>query len=423
MRNSWKRTSAFVLAFTLVAAPLSINQGIFKGVTGLVAHAEDNVTITYTLGDSEGDGWGNNAIHVYAVVDSTEVYAGTIALANGASGNDSIVLEKGVEYEFKWDKDSDANECSFTFTDENGNAFFGRKAGECANDEDGAVIKQFTAGETSPKIANASVTLNDAMGLNFYVDNIASAEGYTVKLEGKCLENEQELALTQKGDKFFVTANVYAKDVNEKITATLYKGETAIGNPLSYSVADYLSSASTSVTDKKSLILIKATKAFGAAAADYFYDGDHGFTAAYNDGLSEAGMNDLQITAAAKADDFKLAAENAKVSLVLNSLTSVRLYVKDFAADQFDDSHDAKSIASSSDKAEAGYPSYFEVKDLIPQNYGKTYTLTLNSTEYKFSPMTWANRVLSNGSASDKNVNMAKATTAFYLAAKNYVAE
>ncbi|MBP5379749.1 MAG: hypothetical protein J6Y64_09450, partial [Ruminococcus sp.] len=169
--------------------------------------------------------------------------------------------------------------------------------------------------------------------------------------------------------------------------------------------------------------LVTATQAFGAAAADYFYAEDHGFTAAYNNALEKANTTDDQIIAAAKADDFKLAAENAKVSLVLNSLTSVRLYVKDFAADQFDDSHDAKSIASSSDKAEAGYPSYFEVKDLIPQNYGKTYTLTLNSTEYKFSPMTWANRVLSNGSASDKNVNMAKATTAFYLAAKNYVAE
>ena len=177
------------------------------------------------------------------------------------------------------------------------------------------------------------------------------------------------------------------------------------------------------MTDAKALALVTATQAFGAAAADYFYAEDHGFTAAYNNALEKANTTDDQIIAAAKADDFKLAAENAKVSLVLNALTSVRLYVKDFAADQFDDSHDAKSIASSSDKAEAGYPSYFEVKDLIPQNYGKTYTLTLNSTEYKFSPMTWANRVLNNGSASDKNINMAKATTAFYLAAKNYVAE
>ena len=191
MRNSWKRTSAFVLAFTLVAAPLSINQGIFKGGIGIVANAAEELTFTYTLGDSSDDQWNDAYIHIY---DEEDNWVTSITMVDADTNSDSFNLKKGVNYKFVWESGSYPEECSFTITDENGNAFFGRKPGECANDEDGAVIKQFTAGETSPKIANASVTLNDAMGLNFYVDNIASADGYTVKLEGKCLESEQKIA-------------------------------------------------------------------------------------------------------------------------------------------------------------------------------------------------------------------------------------
>ena len=51
MRNSWKKTAAFVLAFTLVAAPLTQTAGkggLFGGTT-IIAHAADEVSENISL--------------------------------------------------------------------------------------------------------------------------------------------------------------------------------------------------------------------------------------------------------------------------------------------------------------------------------------------------------------------------------------
>ena len=63
MRNSWKKTAAFVLAFTLVAAPLTQtgSKGGLFGATGIVAHAAaytitlpnaENGSVSATVGES-----------------------------------------------------------------------------------------------------------------------------------------------------------------------------------------------------------------------------------------------------------------------------------------------------------------------------------------------------------------------------------
>ena len=46
MRNSWKKTATFVLAFTLVAAPMTQTAGKsgLLGSSGIVAHAEEIYT-------------------------------------------------------------------------------------------------------------------------------------------------------------------------------------------------------------------------------------------------------------------------------------------------------------------------------------------------------------------------------------------
>ena len=51
MKNSWKKTAAFVLAFTLVAAPLTQTagkDGLFGGTT-IIAHAADEVSENISL--------------------------------------------------------------------------------------------------------------------------------------------------------------------------------------------------------------------------------------------------------------------------------------------------------------------------------------------------------------------------------------
>ena len=48
-RNTWKKTIAFVMAFTLVAGTMPVNVGGFlTGGTAIVARAEDAHQFTYT---------------------------------------------------------------------------------------------------------------------------------------------------------------------------------------------------------------------------------------------------------------------------------------------------------------------------------------------------------------------------------------
>ena len=81
MRNSWKKTAAFVLAFTLVAAPLTqtAGKGGLLGSSGIVAHAEE----IYTTGS----------------VDSSSLQVGDI-VKKGVTIN--LTEDKGIQ-DVQWD--------------------------------------------------------------------------------------------------------------------------------------------------------------------------------------------------------------------------------------------------------------------------------------------------------------------------------
>lgn len=68
---------------------------------------KDGITINMT--DSYGDGWGANAIEIYA----DGVLVGTASLASGNEGTFFLAVDKQKEYTFRWVKGYSTYECGF----------------------------------------------------------------------------------------------------------------------------------------------------------------------------------------------------------------------------------------------------------------------------------------------------------------------
>ena len=277
-------------------------------------------------------------------------------------------------------------------------------------------------------INNISLTLSDTLGLNFYLNESIpayEAADYKVLLTGNCLENGQMVEFTEKNGKYCVTAHVYAKDLNEKIVAEVVKNDKVIYTSEPYSVYDYLESALKNVTEPEALALIKATKVFGSASADYFYEGDHGFAESLEAYLKQTDISEDDLIRLGMLDQYapNFDSNEAKISLVLDSRTAIRLYIKGVAAK----TKSGSLISEASTKAnKTTYPSYFEITELTPDQLAKNYTITLKDKNYSLSALSWVYRVMNNyirdeDSVSDKNLKMAKAITAYYIAANEYV--
>ena len=254
------------------------------------------------------------------------------------------------------------------------------------------------------KFTHTSVTLADELALNFYIDgiaNITEASEYTVNFTGACVDESSELEYNTTEGKYFATTRVYAKDIDKNISAALCKDGQTIATFENYSILKYLEQARDNSTDEKEISLIDATKNFGNASAEYFYGTGSGYT---EDFESYSPYSHASLY----APDFT--SDKAVISLVLDSSTSARLYVKG------DDTGTESTISST----KADYPTYHEITGLLPQNLADEQTITVGGTDYTFSALSWCNRVLTNGSASQKNINMAKAIMAYYEAAKNY---
>lgn len=252
------------------------------------------------------------------------------------------------------------------------------------------------------QFSNASVTLGDDLALNFYVDGIANdteATEYTVNFTGACVDESSALTYNATEGKYYATTHVYAKDIYKNITATLCKGSDTVDTLEDYSISQYLAVAAGESPDAETDALIDATTKFGYASAEYFYGDDYGVTATFAD---------YDPVVADYAPNFT--SDDALLSLVLDSKTAARLYVKG----------DTTGAESNFSSTKADYPTYHEVTGLLPQNLADEQTITVGGTDYKFSALSWCSRVLTNGSATEKNVNMAKAIVAYYTAAKNY---
>lgn len=294
--------------------------------------------------------------------------------------------------------------------------------------------------EFVPCISNVSVTLKDDLGLNFIVGNVTdnNKDNLRIKLTGNCNEDGMVLPLTVKqiGDQtvYCVTANVTANHMHEEITAELYyvdgENETLIGTK-KYSVYNYLKTQydellkldSMSNQQRDLSILLSRTMTYGNVAEFYFNNAEKNFSILDSDNystfniitlLQELGVNNLK-----KGLPPETVNDEAKVSLVLDSKMSARLYIKGLTAGVQDDSGEYTSVAGT--KGGTDYPAYFEIQNIKVTELTNKITITYNDENYTFSPLTWAYRVLLNEKSTEKNVYMAKALALYADAAADYV--
>lgn len=259
--------------------------------------------------------------------------------------------------------------------------------------------------EDDVKFSSASVTLADDLALNFYVDNVLpeDANDYTVNFTGDCVDKSSTLTYNVTEEKYYATTRIYAKDINKDITATLCNGDDEI-ETFEYSISKYLSSDAFSGADDKTSAIIVATKNFGNAAAEFFYGDDYGMTST---------LANYTPDVSAYAPTFTR--DDALLSLVLDSKTSARLYVKG----------DPTGTGNTTTSIKEEYPTYYEVPGLLPQDLAGEHTIAVDGVDYTFSALSWCNLVLTKyyadpASISIKYVNMAKAIVAYYKAAAYY---
>ena len=479
MRNSWKKTAAFLLAFTLAAVPLSqtgAKDGLFGG-RSIVAHAEVDISGNYIVVSSNDSGTlssdmtctdlsvYNNATltinkgitltlninNFFDLFDSSKIelhgeLAGSVSGEENTWGWDSYInvyLSDGAKYTvtglscedgdnylryYGYDAATDGNGTvgvkngdtavtsesigyktttyTYTATPASGYKFKNWTKGAggevigtdasidvtCEQNGQYQVYANFEEDVVDPTMTSASVTLNDGFGLNFYVDNITDATGYTVMFDGVCDENGTEAALTEKDGKFFATANVNAKDIKENIAATLYKDGVATDVTLTSSVDAYLTAALADTSfDDKTKALLEATQLYGCTADNYFNNAENDFNQMFGDFLTYAGLESDQ-TPLYAAINNAVANDNVndeKVSLVLNSKVKLRIY-------------------SDNGTNENNYGKYSEITGLTPLTMGQNQTVGGCSV----SGYTWVDRVLEKNEI-DKNYYMAMALASY----------
>ena len=419
MKHTWKKAAAGLMAMALVvgAAPANVGTGGLFGGTSITAYADETETLLITI-TATGKEQASFSTDNVANVSFSYSAQGSSAYMNNGKTNwgwwgygwtatvtpaEGYTITKCVFYDDKNRTATDSEDPFVVETTEEDKTPQVNGTPILANTSKGITKIEVYGYATpaAPTFSNASVSLSDDLALNFYVDGVDSttASDYTVNFTGACVDESSALTYNATEGKYYATTHVYAKDIDKDVTATLCKGSETVDTVEDYSISQYLSSDAFSGADEKTSALITATKDFGNASSVYFY----GTGSGYSDGFVSYAPD-----TSAYAPNFD--SDAAKLSLVLDSKTAARLYVKG------DDTGTESTISST----KADYPTYHEITGLLPQNLADEQTITVGGTDYTFSALSWCNRVLTNGSASQKNINMAKAIMAYYEAAKNY---
>ena len=249
-------------------------------------------------------------------------------------------------------------------------------------------------------ITSVSLTLSDSLGLNFYVGsaNDDNAKNYKIVFSGKCAEKGKELTLVKKDGAYSVTANVSANNMGETITASVYykdgSGYKLIGTK-SYSVNVYLNAINTNESNLQNLV--NTIKLYGKVSKAYFSERR----------IPAVSDNAAEINAMANiAPSFS--SDDAKLTLVLNSKLAARLYIPGLSAGEKDDKNKYTAVEGYNGEA------CFEYKEITPTQLVRQYSITYDGKEYRFIPLTWAYRVVTNASSSKSNKAMANILYEYY---------
>ena len=435
---SLKKASAFFMSMALVAGAMPANAGgLFKSDSGIVAYAATEakapaVGTLYKVGDTitvTGETW-------FLIDDDAN------------SGYPKTMLNSDITITGFENSDADNQYVWKTgdimFTDVHNGFYVTRK--DPSVDPEGFYITggkgtendPFVLGLSAPKFSGRNITLNDGFGMNFIVGEVneENLDELKVKISGDCDEagdslQSLELKNINGQDVYCVTANVSANEMNSKITAELFYGdsETPV-DTYAFSVNEYLDAVDNSGNAKLDA-LVKATRQYGKVAEAYFSGSTLPSVTDHSQDILGANTSFGEFTINKYQPWFD--SSEAIISLVLDSKLAVRLYTAKYeesghdvaAFDMWTFDADNKLVISPFTEIYAFTGANgrvcFEVPGITPTQLGTTFNVNYQGTDYLFSPMSWAYRVMSHKGAPAKDVAVANALYEYFIAATDYV--
>lgn len=444
--SGWKKTAAFAMSMALVTGALPVNAGgLFNAKSAIVANAaseeaETEAPVTeakspavgtlFKVGDTiaiAGETW--------FVVDD-DINSG----AAKAKVEDNLTIT-GYDFSEEYNQHVWLTGDVELYPLHNG---FYVTSGEDTTEPEGFYITSgkgtendpYIIGLKAPKFSGRNVSLSDDIGLNFIVNTVddSNAADLKVKLSGDCEETGFQ-SLNRKTingqEVYCVTANVTANKMDSKITAELYFGEsTQMLDSYTFSVNDYLDEVDTSENPKLAA-LVRATKQYGLVSASYFGNGELPEVADHSDEILNTSYQFGDYIMYKYKPAFE--SSDARISLVLNSKLALRLYTAKYeqsghpiaAYDMFSyDENNKLTITTPTEINifEGAKGKYcFEIPNITPTQLGNTFNVNYQGTDYLFTPLAWAYRVLDKENAPLKDVAMANSLYEYYIAATDYV--
>ena len=275
-----------------------------------------------------------------------------------------------------------------------------------------------------------SLSLNGDIEVNFYMtlsDEVLADENTRMVFNagGKAYEMALADALADTQDDGSVwyrfSCAMPAKGMNDTISAQIYGTDGAVGEVMTYSVAQYYTDICQQFDreEKAALFaLIEAMLNYGAAAQDYFdYNTGNPANAAVNTAAPET------VDASAFADsvtDTDALLDYAGMSLVLESNTSLRVFFRpvtgaDISGYTF--TVDGQTVTP----VQRGNLWYVELSNIAAKELDEVHTFTAGDVTVECSALSYVNAVLNEADTLNENlVAVCKALYAYNEAANIY---
>ena len=273
-----------------------------------------------------------------------------------------------------------------------------------------------------------SITLEDNIVVNFFVSELShSPARYTVNYRfegGTATEaNLGEVVEYESGIYRFAVATATAKQMTDKVYFDVYADDTLI-KTVTYSIAQYCDTQTSTSADTELVELCKATSTFGAKAQAYFNYKTGNAPVDYSEEFDAS-----EIPSASEYAAEKSAAVTYPVSASLNLLskTELNFYIYNTASyyeiygveEKLSDSDSWNNITVSQERNNDGKMKV-TIPGVSPDRLDNTYRLHIASDEYvTYSPLTYVTRHANDGDALGA---LCQSLYFYYKTARDYTA-
>ncbi len=403
------------------SAYLTINGGSYSSDIGYVVYINNASTDLTISGGTFTSGTSAYAFGSNSQSSPAPTYSGTITITGGIySSSNSSDTSISTVLEACCDEDSGT-----TYT----------------KNTDGSYMVTTTV-VTLPTFYGKNIVLAGEIGVKFYVDftdvDETDWDSYSVQFtvdgaEADTVAFSSENSYSGNSNVYYFQCDVACWEMGAEITAQIMKDGTEVGDPITYSVADYVSNRNTNSTNTNFVDLLNAMLNFGYYTEQYYTSTVgtlSGTTLSSN--VVTTGMSgefDLSGYAATLSESNTL---EVKAGLVLDTIVELRFYVPTSESTTYTVKIDGTEVSSSGTytSGEVTYNYYTTDANTLVQNwdYGhsievtdSTGTVVYSATGY--SVMSYANTVLTDSAYSSYTdlQNLVKAMYLYNQAANTYL--